>query len=156
MQKIAPFLWYDDKALEAAELYVSLFEDSKIESVSYYGDGMPGQTGSVMSVTFRLAGQQVMALNGGPMFRFTEAFSMFVNCETQDEIDALWEALSSGGEKSQCGWLKDKYGLSWQIVPVVLGELLNDPDPARSKRVAEAMLGMGKLSIEELQRAYAG
>ena len=156
MQKITPFLWFDDNAGEAMEFYTSIFKNSKILDVRRYEDVASGQAGKVMTGTFVLDGQEFMALNAGPMFKFTEAISMFVSCETQDEIDDLWERLSAGGEKSQCGWLKDKFGLSWQIVPPILGELLGDPDAAKSKRVMEAMLQMSKIDIAALQRAAAG
>jgi predicted 3-demethylubiquinone-9 3-methyltransferase (glyoxalase superfamily) len=157
-QKIKPFLWYDDKAEEAANFYVSLFKNSKVGSVSRYGEageaaaGRP--KGTVMTVEFQLEGQDFVALNGGPHFKFTEAVSFVVNCETQEEIDGFWEKLSEGGEKSQCGWLKDKYGLSWQIVPTVLGELMKDP--AKSERVMKAMLQMRKLDIATLKKAAEG
>jgi predicted 3-demethylubiquinone-9 3-methyltransferase (glyoxalase superfamily) len=147
MHRISPFLWFDTKAKEAANFYTSIFKNSKILKVS------PGPKGSAMSVTFLLDGQEFMALNGGPLFKFTEAVSFFVHCETQQEVDDLWEKLSAGGEKGRCGWLKDKYGLSWQIVPTVLGKLLNQSDPAKSKRVMEAMLKMNKLDISGLQQA---
>jgi len=149
MQKITPFLWFDGKAEEAMNFYVSVFKDAKVGSVKRTGPGGP-----VMSVTFELDGQKFIGLNGGPMFRFTEAISLFVNCETQEEIDEKWEKLSEGGEKSRCGWLKDKYGLSWQIIPPVLGQLLGDPDPAKSKRVMDAMLRMDKIDIKKLKEAY--
>jgi predicted 3-demethylubiquinone-9 3-methyltransferase (glyoxalase superfamily) len=145
-QKITPFLWYDGKAEEAAEFYVSIFKNSKI--VSYMG-----QKGQAMGVTFQIDGQNYIAFNGGPHFKFTEAISLFVNAPTQEEIDELWEKLSAGGEKSRCGWLKDKYGLSWQIVPPVLGELLNDKDRDKANRVMQVMMGMGKLNIQELKDA---
>lgn len=153
MQKITPFLWFDDKAEEAMNFYVSIFRNSKVVSVSRYGEGGPGPKGSLMTATFELDGQKFMALNGGPMFKFTEAISLFVNCETQEEVDQFWEKLSEGGEKSRCGWLKDKYGLSWQIVPSILGELLRDKDPEKSKRVMMAMLEMDKIDIDTLKRA---
>ena len=156
MQKITPFLWFDNDCEEAMNFYVSVFKNSKIVSVTRYGEGGPGPKGTVMTGTFELEGQQFMALNGGPHFKFTEAISLFVNCEAQQEVDELWEKLSEGGAKSQCGWLKDKYGLSWQIVPRVLGELLNDRDPVKSKRVMEALLQMSKLDIATLKRAYEG
>ena len=155
-QKITPFLWFDSSAEEAAHLYVSVFKNSKVTSVSRHGEAGPGPKGSAMSVTFQIDGQEFMALNGGPLFKFTEAISLFVNCETQDEIDRLWSKLSDGGEPGQCGWLRDKFGLSWQIVPNVLGELMGDPDPEKSKRVTQAMLKMGKLDIAGLRRAYDG
>jgi predicted 3-demethylubiquinone-9 3-methyltransferase (glyoxalase superfamily) len=154
MQKITPFLWFDDKAEEAMNFYVSIFKNSKRGRISRYGEAGPGPKGAVMVVTFRLDGQEFMALNGGPHFKFTEAFSLLVNCETQDEVDALWEKLSEGGAKGQCGWLKDKYGLSWQIVPTALGEMMSDPDPEKSKRVMNAMLQMKKLDINTLKQAY--
>lgn len=156
MQKITTFLWYDDKAEEAANLYVSLFKNSKIESMSRYGDAGPGPKGSVMVVQFQLDGQQFTALNGGPIFKFTEAISLMVNCETQEEVDRLWEKLSEGGKKDHCGWLKDKYGLSWQIVPTALGKLMSDPDREKAARVTKAMLQMNKLDISALQKAYDG
>jgi predicted 3-demethylubiquinone-9 3-methyltransferase (glyoxalase superfamily) len=154
MQKITPFLWFDNQAEEAMNFYVSLFKNSKVISVSRYGDEGPGPTGAVMTATFQLDGQELIALNGGPEFKFTEAISFFVNCETQEEVDGLWDKLSEGGEEGRCGWLKDKYGLSWQIVPTVLGELLNDTDPAKSQRVMKAMLQMNKIDIAGLKRAY--
>jgi len=155
-QKITPFLWFDSSAEEAANLYVSVFKNSKVTSVSRYGEAGPGPKGSAMSVTFQLDGQEFMARNGGPLFKFTEAISFFVNCETQDEIDRLWSKLGDGGEPGQCGWLRDKFGLSWQIVPNVLGELMGDPDPEKSRRVTQAMLKMGKLDIAGLRRTYDG
>ena len=155
MQKITPFLWFDDQAEEAASFYVSIFRNSAILAVSRYGEGAPRPAGSAMSVSFVLDGLEFQALNGGPEFSFTEAISLFVKAETQDEIDDLWDKLTSdGGQESQCGWLKDKYGLSWQIVPPVLGELLGDPDPDRSSRVLQAMLGMSKIDIAGLRAAY--
>lgn len=154
MQKLVPFLWFDDKAEEAVNLYVSIFKNSKVGTVSRYGKGGPGPEGAVMTATFQLNGQEFMALNGGPMFKFTEAVSFLVNCETQQEVDDLWEKLSEGGQKSQCGWLKDKYGLSWQIVPTALGRLMGDPDKAKSGRVMQAMLQMTKIDIAKLQTAY--
>lgn len=156
MQKITPFLWFDSQAEEAMEFYVSIFKNSRIISVSRYGEGGPGPEGSVMTGTFILDGQQFIALNGGPVFKFTEAISMFVNCETQDEVDELWEKLSDGGSKGQCGWLKDKFGLSWQVVPTDLSKLLGNPDPVKSKRVMEAMLQMSKIDIAKLRLAYEG
>jgi predicted 3-demethylubiquinone-9 3-methyltransferase (glyoxalase superfamily) len=154
MQKITPFLWFDGKAEEAANFYVSLFKNSKILRVSRYGEAGPGPKGSVLTVSFQLNGQEFVALNGGPQFKFTEAVSFVVNCETQEEIDLYWEKLSEGGWKDQCGWLKDKYGLSWQVVPTVLGEMVSDPDPKRSNRVMEAILKMKKLDIQKLKQAY--
>lgn len=156
MQKITPFLWFDDNAEEAVNLYISLFEDSKIESVARYGDAGPGPKGSVMTISFRLAGQDFMALNGGPVFTFSPATSFFVDCATQDEVDFLWEKLSAGGQVQQCGWLTDRFGVTWQIVPSLLGKLTNDPDPVKSQRVMQAMLKMVKLDSAELQRAYDG
>lgn len=153
-QKITPFLWFDTNAEEAIDLYTSLFKNSKIVNVSRYGEAGPGQAGTVMTATFTLDGQAFMALNGGPEFTFTEAISFFVNCETQEEVDELWEKLSEGGEKGQCGWLKDKFGVSWQIVPTALGELLGDKDPEKAKRVLEAMLQMHKIDIGKLKQAY--
>lgn len=158
MQKITPFLWFDDKAEEAAKLYVSIFKNSRINNITRYGDegsavaGRP--KGTVMTVEFILDGQEFVALNGGPHFKFTEAVSFVVNCDTQEEVDKFWEKLSEGGEKSQCGWLKDKYGMSWQVVPTVLGELFQDQDPKRSERVMKAMLQMSKLDIAALKQAY--
>ena len=154
MQKITPFLWFNDQAEEAMNFYTSIFKNSKIGSVSRYGEGGPGPQGSVMTATFELDGQEFMALNGGPLFTFTEAISFFVNCETQAEVDELWEKLTEGGEEAQCGWLKDKYGLSWQIVPSALGELLSDPDAEKAGRVMNAMLQMKKIDIAGLRAAY--
>ena len=154
MKKITPFLWFDGKAEEAMNFYVSIFKNSKIGKVTRYGAGGPGPAGSVMSATFQLEGQDFFALNGGPQFTFTPAISFFVNCETQPDVDELWEKLSAGGKKERCGWLKDKYGLSWQIIPSALGKLLSDPDPEKSKRVMMAMLQMDKIDIAGLQRAY--
>ena len=153
MHKITPFLWFDHQAEEAAQFYVSIFKNSKINSVSRYGEGGPGPKGSVMSVTFELDGQRFMALNGGPMFRFTEAISMFVDCEDQKEVDDLWERLSAGGGKSQCGWLKDKYGLSWQIIPAGLMEALSNKNPEKAKRSMQAMLQMSKIDLEKIRNA---
>ncbi|CAM02444.1 putative 3-demethylubiquinone-9 3-methyltransferase (glyoxalase superfamily) [Saccharopolyspora erythraea NRRL 2338] len=154
MQKITTFLWFDGQAEEAAEFYTSIFPDSRIAHVQRYGEAGPGPEGSVMTVNFELAGQEFIALNGGPRFRFTEAISLFVDCESQKEVDELWAKLTDGGEESRCGWLNDRYGLSWQIVPTVLMDMLKDPDPARSARVMKAMLGMGKLDIQRLVDAY--
>ena len=156
MQKITPFLWFDDQAEEAADFYVSVFRNSWIMSVSRYPDGGPGPAGTAMSVTFTLDGLEFQALNGGPEYSFTEAISLYVTAETQDEIDDLWGKLTDGGEPGQCGWLKDRYGLSWQIVPPVLGELLGDADADKSSRVMQAMFGMGKIDIAELRAAYDG
>ena len=154
MKKITPFLWFDDKAEEAMNFYVSIFKNSKVGSVTRYGEAGPGPKGSVMTASFSLDGQDFTALNGGPHFKFTEAVSFSVDCKTQEEVDQLWEKLSEGGQKSRCGWLKDKYGLSWQIVPSVLSELLTDKDAKKSKKVMEAMLKMDKLDIKTLKQAY--
>jgi predicted 3-demethylubiquinone-9 3-methyltransferase (glyoxalase superfamily) len=156
MRKITPFLWFDDNAEEAARFYTSIFRNSTIDEVRYYGEAGPRPKGSVMSVTFTVDGQELIALNGGPHFSFTPAISLFVRCETQVEIDELWEKLCEDGEPVRCGWLKDKYSLSWQIVPIVLGNMLQDKDTERSRRVMEAMLKMVKLDIRTLQQAYAG
>lgn len=153
MQKITPFLWFDGKAEEATNFYVSIFKNSKTARVARYGEAGPGPKGTVMSVTFQLEGQEFFALNGGPQFTFSPAISFFVNCRTQEEVDELWDKLSAGGEKHMCGWLKDKYGVSWQIIPAALGEMLNDPDPAISQRVMKAMMQMKKIDIEGLKRA---
>ena len=155
MQKITPFLWFDGKAEEAMNFYTSIFKNAKVGSITRYGEAGPGPKGSVMSATFELEGQQFFALNGGPQFKFTPAISFFVNCTTQEEVDRYWEALSAGGEKLQCGWLTDKFGLSWQIVPTVLGEMLSDKDAAKANRVMQAMLNMTKLDIKGLQDPYA-
>ncbi len=158
MQTISPFLWFDDKAEEAANFYVSVFKNFKIGGITRYDEegakasGRP--KGTVMTVEFQLDGQEFTALNGGPHFKFTEALSLVVNCETQEEVDEFWEKLSEGGEKSRCGWLKDKYGLSWQVVPTVLGELFQSKDAERSERVMKAMLQMDKLDIKTLKQAY--
>jgi predicted 3-demethylubiquinone-9 3-methyltransferase (glyoxalase superfamily) len=154
MQKITPFLWFDGKAEEAMNFYVSVFKNSKVVRVSRYGEAGPGPKGTVMSATFELDGQQFYALNGGPQFTFTPAISLFVNCETQQEVDELWDKLSEGGNKERCGWLKDKYGLSWQIIPSALGKLLGDKDPAKANRVMMAMLQMDKIDIQRLQQAH--
>ena len=154
MQKITPFLWFDGKAEEAANFYVSIFKNARIGAVRRYGEGGPGPKGSVMSVDFQLDGQQFIALNGGPQFTFSPAISFFVNCETQEEVDELWEKLSAGGKKNRCGWLQDKFGLSWQIIPTALGKLISDPDPEKSKRAMKAMLQMDKIDINGLKQAY--
>jgi predicted 3-demethylubiquinone-9 3-methyltransferase (glyoxalase superfamily) len=156
MQKITPFLWFDNQAEEAAHFYTSIFKNSKIGKISRYGDAGPGPKGSVMVASFELNGQEFIALNGGPQFKFTEAISFVVNCETQDEVDHYWEKLSEGGKKSQCGWLKDKFGLSWQVVPTALGKLMSDPNPDTSKRLMQAMLQMTKIEIATLERAHGG
>ncbi len=153
MQKITPCLWFDDQAEEAANYYVGIFKNSKILNISYYGDTGPKTKGTVLTITFQLEGQEFMAVNGGPEFKFTEAISLFVDCENQAEVDTLWENLSADGEEGPCGWLKDKYGLSWQIIPAILGKLISDPDPEISQRVVQAMLQMGKIDIEVLQGA---
>ncbi len=163
MTKVKPFLWFDDQAAEAAALYVDVFSTrpgadadrgrSRITNVSRYGDAGPGPAGSAMTVEFELDGQPVTALNGGPEYTFTEAFSFFVTCESQEEVDHFWIRLSDGGEEGPCGWLKDRYGLSWQIVPTALMELLGDPDPERSQRAMRAMLQMSKIEIEGLRAA---
>lgn len=160
MQKITPCLWFDNQAEEAVKFYVSIFENSKIGSVTRYGEagaevsGRP--KGTVMTITFQLEGQELMALNGGPIFRFTEAISFIVNCKTQKEVDRLWQKLSEGGDEKvqQCGWLKDKYGLSWQIVPTVLGKMLQDKDAEKSERLMKAVLQMKKIDIKKLRQAY--
>ena len=158
VQKITPFLWFEDKAEEAVNFYVSIFKNSKIGSITRYGEegakasGRP--KGSVMIVTFQLEGQAFVALNGGPVFQFTEAISFLVNCVTQEEVDELWEKLSAGGKEGQCGWLKDKYGLSWQVVPAILGELMQDKDAEKSRRVMKALLQMKKIDIGTLKQAY--
>jgi len=154
MQKITPFLWFDNNAEEAVNFYTSIFENSKIVNLSRYGEAGPGPAGSVMAATFQLEGQEFTALNGGPEYKFTEAISFFVSCDTQQEIDDKWSKLSAGGEEGQCGWLKDKYGLSWQIVPPVLVEMLQDKDSEKSNRVMQAMLQMRKLDIKTLRQAY--
>ncbi len=156
MQKIHPFLWFDNQAEEAMNFYVSIFKNSKIGKVVRYGDAGPGPKGSAMTATFELEGQQFTALNGGPHFKFSEAISFVVDCKSQEEVDELWEKLSAGGQPGQCAWLKDKFGLSWQIVPSVLVELLSNPDPAKSKRVMEAMMKMTKIDIAKLKQAAQG
>ncbi len=154
IQKITPFLWFDHQAEEAATLYTSIFPNSRIVQAVRYGESGPGPAGSVMTVEFQLDGQTFVGLNGGPHFTFSEAVSFVVNCETQQEVDAYYEQLSAGGAESQCGWLKDKFGLSWQIVPTILPRLLSGADPARSRRAMQAMLSMKKLDISVLQQAY--
>jgi predicted 3-demethylubiquinone-9 3-methyltransferase (glyoxalase superfamily) len=160
MQRITPFLWFDHQAEEAARFYVSIFKNSRIASIARYDDeaakasGRP--KGSVMTVAFELDGQNFTALNGGPLFKFTEAISLVVNCETQEEVDHFWEKLSAGGQEVQCGWLKDRFGVSWQVVPTVLTEMLQDKDPEKSKRVMAAMLKMKKIGIDRLKNAYEG
>ncbi|AYB35571.1 VOC family protein [Chryseolinea soli] len=154
MQKITPFLWFDGNAEEAVNFYTSTLKNSRIVSMSRYGEGAPVPKGTVMSATFILEGQEFMALNGGPMFTFSPAISFFVKCETQEEIDTLWEKLSAGGKKDRCGWLKDKFGVSWQIIPPILGEMLQDKDPQRAQRVMQAMMQMDKIDIKKLKQAY--
>jgi predicted 3-demethylubiquinone-9 3-methyltransferase (glyoxalase superfamily) len=152
-QKITPFLWFDTQAEEAANFYVSIFKNSKIGKISRYGDAGPGPKGSVMVISFELEGQQFTALNGGPQFKFTPAISLMVNCDTQQEVDELWEKLSAGGRTDHCGWLQDRFGLSWQIVPTALGRLMSSPDREKANRVMQAMLKMNKLDIATLERA---
>jgi predicted 3-demethylubiquinone-9 3-methyltransferase (glyoxalase superfamily) len=153
MQKITPFLWFDNNAEEAIQLYTSIFKNSKIIMTSRFGEGGPGKDGKFMTGTIQLDGQDFMVMNAGPVFKFTEAISMFVSCETQEEVDYFWEKLSEGGQKSQCGWLKDKFGLSWQIVPAILGKLMHNSDPAKAKKVMDVMLKMNKLDIATLKKA---
>jgi predicted 3-demethylubiquinone-9 3-methyltransferase (glyoxalase superfamily) len=153
MQKISPFLWFDNQAEEAATFYVSLFEDAEISDVSRYPEGSPGPAGEVMTVSFKLAGQEFTALNGGPQFTFSEAISFVVHCKDQDEVDRRWAQLTEGGAPGQCGWLTDRFGLSWQIVPDRLNELLADPDAGRAQRTMQAMLQMGKIEIKALEDA---
>jgi predicted 3-demethylubiquinone-9 3-methyltransferase (glyoxalase superfamily) len=154
MQKITPFLWFNGNAEEAMNFYVSIFENSKILRVSRYGDAGPGPKGTVMSATFQLEGQEFYALNGGPQYSFTPAVSFFINCETQQEVDELWAKLSDGAQEQQCGWVRDKFGLSWQVIPSVLGKLLGDKDPRKAGSVMNAMLQMKKIDITTLQAAY--
>lgn len=156
MQKITPFLWFNGNAEEAANYYTSVIQPSKITDVRRYGDAGPGPKGSVMTVSFQLYGQEFIALNGGPQFQFTPAISLFVRCQTQEEVDRLWNHLSAGGKTIQCGWLTDKFGVTWQIVPTALGEMLADKDPEKSRRVMQAMMKMIKLDIAELKKAYDG
>lgn len=154
-QKIAPCLWFDDDAEEAIEFYVSIFEHSKIHKTTRYGDTGPGPIGSVMTIAFQLHGQEYVALNGGPAFKFTEAISLVVSCKDQKEVDETWaKLLQGGGQESQCGWLKDRFGLSWQVVPARLPELLQDSDPEKSRRVMEAILQMRKIDIDRLEEVY--
>lgn len=155
MQKISPFLWFDGNAEEAVTFYVSLFKNSKIETIARYGDEVPGMKGKVLTAIFELNGQRFMAIDGGPMYKFTEAISLYIDCEDQAEVDMLWEKLTAnGGEESRCGWLKDRFGLSWQIIPRKLGELMTDPDPEKAGRVMQAMLKMSKIDTALLQQAY--
>jgi predicted 3-demethylubiquinone-9 3-methyltransferase (glyoxalase superfamily) len=157
MQKVSPFLWFDGQAEEAASFYTSLFRNSRITHVSRHGEGGPAPKGTAMSVTFELDGHEYMALNGGPHFKFTPAVSLFVKCESQEEVDTYWDKLvADGGQAERCGWLKDRFGLSWQIVPTVLGQLLQDKDRTKAGRVMQAMLGMTKLDIAGLRAAYEG
>lgn len=156
MQKITTFLTFNDQAEEAVNLYVATFKNSRIISTSRYGPGGPGPEGALMSATFELESQEFMALNGGPSFSFAEGISLFVSCETQAEVDELWEKLSAGGEQGPCGWLKDRFGVSWQVIPTTLGQMLSDPDPEKAGRVMQAMLQMSKIEIAGLQRAYEG
>jgi len=154
IQKITPFLWFDNNAEEAVNFYTSIFKNSKIESITRYGDAGPGPKGSVMTIEFQLEDQAFVALNGGPEYKFTPAISFAVDCETQQEVDELWEKLTAGGEEVACGWLTDRYGVSWQIVPRVLIELMQDKDPEKARRVTEAMFQMKKIDIKTLQEAY--
>lgn len=156
MQKLTPFLWFDNQAEEEADFYVAIFKNSKIVSIDRYGDAGPGPKGTVMIATFQIDGQEFVALNGGPRFKFTEAISFVVNCETQEEVDYFWEKLSAGGEKSRCGWLKDKLGLSWQVVPTILDKLMRAKDAVKAQRVMQAMLQMDKIDIKTLKQAYEG
>ena len=157
MQSITPFLWFDDRIEEAVSLYVSVFPDARIVCTSRYGPGAPRPAGTVMSMTFELRGQEFMALNGGPLFQFTPAVSFVVKCETQAEVDHYWQGLlAGGGDEQPCGWLKDRFGLSWQVIPAALGRALSDPDPARAGRAMQAMLQMKKIDIAALDRALAG
>jgi predicted 3-demethylubiquinone-9 3-methyltransferase (glyoxalase superfamily) len=154
MQKITPCLWFDNNAEEAVNHYLSVFKNSKINKVLHCGDAGPGPKGSVLTIAFQLEGQDFIALNGGPIFKFNEAISLSVDCKSQIEVDDLWEKLSAGGQESRCGWLKDKFGLSWQVVPSALVEMLQDPDPEKAKRVMAAMMKMGKIDIAKLKQAY--
>jgi predicted 3-demethylubiquinone-9 3-methyltransferase (glyoxalase superfamily) len=156
MPKISPFLWFDNQAEEAMNFYVSIFKNAKVGSVSRYGDAGPGPKGSVMVVSFELDGMKFTALNGGPQYKFTEAISLYVDCDSQEEVDHYWEKLSAGGQVQQCGWLKDKFGLSWQIIPSALPKLLSDPDKGRAMRAMRAMLQMKKIDVAALQKAAAG
>lgn len=156
MQKITTHLWFDDQALEAAEFYTSVFKNSTVMDVSRYGEGAPLPAGTVLTVTFELDGQRFIALNGGPEFTFTEAISLYVECEDQAEVDYFWDRLVDGGEPSQCGWLKDRYGLSWQVIPKALPKLFNDPDPSKAQRVMQTMFTMTKIDVAALERAHRG
>lgn len=154
MQKIIPFLWFDTRAEEAANFYASTFKNAKVKEVRRYGDAGPRPKGTVLTVTFEIEGQEFVALNGGPQFTFTPALSLFVNCETQAEVDELWDKLSAGGKPNQCGWVTDKFGVTWQIIPTLLGKLLSDPDSNKANRVMQAMLQMNKIDVNRLQEAY--
>jgi predicted 3-demethylubiquinone-9 3-methyltransferase (glyoxalase superfamily) len=154
MQKITPFLWFDGNAEEAMNFYVSIFKNSKVVSVRRYGDAGPGPKGSVMTATFQIEGQEFYALNGGPVYKFSPAISFFVDCKSQEEVDVLYDKLSAGGEKEPCGWLRDKYGISWQIIPSALGKMLGDKDPRKASNVMQAMLQMKKIDIKKLEQAY--
>ncbi len=154
IQKITPFLWFENRAEEAAEFYTSIFKNSKILEISRFGEGTPGEPGAVMTVTFELEGQRFVALNGGPVFHFTPAISFYVDCATQEEVDYFWERLTDGGEESMCAWLTDKFGVSWQIVPRLLTQLMSDPDRTKAQRVIDAMLQMRKIDTAALQKAY--
>jgi predicted 3-demethylubiquinone-9 3-methyltransferase (glyoxalase superfamily) len=156
MPRITPCLWFETQAEEAARYYVSIFKNSKVGRISYYGEGAPMPKGTVLTVTFTLDGQEFMGLNGGPAFKFTEAVSFMVNCKTQKEIDRYWAKLSEGGREVECGWVKDRYGLSWQIVPAEIGKMIADKNPARASRVLQAVMGMKKLDLAALKKAYAG
>jgi predicted 3-demethylubiquinone-9 3-methyltransferase (glyoxalase superfamily) len=156
MQKITPFLWFDNQAEEAVQFYVSVFKNSEIIKIIRYGDDGPGPNGTVMTIGFMIESQEFAALNGGPQFRFSQAISFVVNCRTQEEVDEYWENLSAGGEKQPCGWLKDKFGVSWQVVPGILSEMLNDKDPVKAGRVMTAMLRMNKIDIQVLKQVYNG
>jgi predicted 3-demethylubiquinone-9 3-methyltransferase (glyoxalase superfamily) len=156
VQKITPFLWFDNQAEEAMNFYTSIFKNAKIGNVSRYGEGGPGPKGSVMVASFELDGMHFTALNGGPQFKFTEAISFYVSCESQDEVDHYWDKLSEGGQTQRCGWLKDKFGVSWQIIPSALPKLMSDPDRAKAGRVMQAMLQMKKIDVAKLQQAYDG
>jgi predicted 3-demethylubiquinone-9 3-methyltransferase (glyoxalase superfamily) len=156
MQTITPYLWFDTQAEEAMNYYVSIFKNSRVGDVQRFGEAGPGPAGTVMACSFVLDGQEFMALNGGPMFNFTEAISFFVNCETQEDVDYLWDKLTDGGEEQPCGWLKDKFGVSWQVIPSALGGLISGPDPEGAARAVRAMLQMKKIDIATLQRAYDG
>jgi predicted 3-demethylubiquinone-9 3-methyltransferase (glyoxalase superfamily) len=156
MSKVTPFLWFDGQAEQAAAFYVSLFPNSRIVNVTRCGDAGPGPKGSAMTVSFELDGRPLIALNGGPHFKFTEAISFSVSCDAQEEVDRYWAALTEGGEEGRCGWLKDRWGLSWQVTPAALGQMLSDPDPVRSRRAMESMLTMKKIDIAEMRRACDG